>query len=144
MTRILSQNGRLLVERNEGLRLQAYPDQGGIWTIGYGHTHGVKPGDVCTQAQAEAWLEQDLTFAQATVESLVKVPLTDNQFAALVSFAFNVGAGKFAGSTLLKRLNAGNYAGVPQYLTAWVFCDGKVNDGLVQRRAREAALWRTT
>jgi lysozyme len=144
MTRKLSPNGRLFIERNEGLRLHAYQDGGGIWTIGYGHTHGVKPGDVCTEAQAVAWLEQDIAFAEAAVADLVKVALTDNQFAALVDFAFNLGATRFAGSTLLKRLNAGNYGGVPAFLKAWVFIDGKVAPGLLARRNREAELWAQT
>jgi lysozyme len=91
--------------------------------------------------QAEAWLEQDLIMAENAVSSLVKVPLTDNQFAALVSFVFNVGPTKFANSTLLKKLNDDDYESVPTYLKSWVFAGGQKRQGLVNRRAAEAALW---
>ena len=86
-------------------------------------------------------LETDLTEAERAVVELVRVPLTDNQFAALVDFVFNEGAGAFAGSTLLKKLNEGGHALVPACLKSWIFVDGKVAPGLVKRRAAEAALW---
>lgn len=137
------------IKRHEALRLRAYPDPGSRngepWTIGYGHTSdvfmAVKRGLEITEKQADAALEWDLEEAAGTVRSLVKVPLTENQFGALVSFVFNVGAGNFAKSTLLKRLNAGQYDAVPGELAKWVFNDGKRMAGLVNRRAAEAALW---
>jgi lysozyme len=137
------------VKRWEGLRLKAYPDPGSKngepWTIGYGHTSDaflrVNPGMTITAEQAEDALWHDLDEAATKVLSLVKVPLTDNQLGALVSFAFNVGNGAFAKSTLLKKLNAGNYDAVPFELAKWVKNDGKTMAGLVNRRASEAGLW---
>lgn len=114
----------------------------GTLTIGYGHTgRGVKPGMTITQAQAELLFDRDIAEASGAVERLVKVPLNDNQFGALVSFAYNVGVGNFQGSTLLKKLNAGNYDAVPSELMKWVKSKGKRMQGLVNRRASEAGLW---
>jgi lysozyme len=141
VTRAVNQAGIDLVEAHEGLRLTAYKCPAGIWTIGYGHTNGVKENDTCTPEQAVVWLENDLIDAEKAVEHLVTVPLTDNQFAALVSFVFNIGAGKFAGTTLLRKLNERGYAIVPAYLKAWIFGGGKQLPGLVARRAAEAELW---
>lgn len=137
------------VKKLEGLRLKAYPDPGSKngepWTIGYGHTSDghlkVARGLTITVEQAEAALEFDLAETAEAVERLVKVALNDNQFGALVSFAFNIGTGAFAKSTLLKKLNAGDYAAVPQELARWVKNDGKTMAGLVTRRASEAGLW---
>ena len=133
------------IKQSEGLRLTAYPDPGsknGIpYTIGYGSTSGVKKGDKITEAEAERLLVRDLTYAENTVERLVKVPLNDNQFGALVSFVFNIGAGAFEDSTLLRRLNAGDYVSVPAQLARWNKNDGSVMAGLTKRRAAETALW---
>ena len=94
----------------EGLRLTAYKDSGGVLTIGYGHTGpDVKAGMTITEAQAEMLLMRDLSRFEQSVERSVKVPLTDNQFGALVSFAYNVGTEAFERSTLLKKLNEGDY-----------------------------------
>ncbi|MBX4954292.1 lysozyme [Rhizobium lentis] len=119
----------------------------GTATQGYGHTGpDVYPGapDV-TEAQALAWLRSDLNPCERAVATSVKVDLTDNQFGALVMFAFNAGIGAFKSSTLLKKLNAGNYAAVPGELAKWnkTTIDGKkvVSNGLVNRRAAEAGLW---
>lgn len=141
MTRTINAAGLALVRRYEGLRLEAYQDTSGIWTIGYGHTQGVKPDDSVSIAQAEQFLEADLTEAERVVRRLVKVPLTDNQFSALVSFVFNEGEGAFARSTLLRKLNEGGRGLVPAYLKSWIFDNGKVLQGLVKRRAAEADLW---
>lgn len=141
MARMINGAGLCLIKDHEGLRLEAYDDGVGVWTIGYGHTHGVKPGDTCSQMQADEWLDQDLCFAEDAVEDLVKVPLTDNQFAALVSFVFNEGRKRFAESTLLMKLNEGGYDLVPAYLKSWIFAGGKVMQGLVNRRKAEADLW---
>ncbi|MGA0564183.1 lysozyme [Ancylobacter sp. VNQ12] len=137
------------VKRFEGCKLFAYPDPGSVngepWTIGYGHTSDsflkVRKGMTITQAQADAALEHDLNEVADAVERLVKVHLTDNQFGALVSFAFNVGNKAFANSSLLKKLNAGNYDAVPAELARWNKNDGKVMKGLTNRRAAEAGLW---
>ncbi len=141
MARMINAAGRALVRSHEGLRLEAYQDGAGVWTIGYGHTEGVKPGDAIGAEQAEQLLEADLVAAETAVSRLVKVPLTDNQFSALVSFVFNEGEGAFARSTLLQKLNEGGYGLVPACLKSWVFGGGKMQPGLVKRRAAEAALW---
>lgn len=137
------------VKRFEGCKLVAYPDPGSRngepWTIGYGHTSDgflkVYKGLRITQEVADGALENDLNEVASAVDRLVKVKLTDNQFGALVSFAFNVGISAFAKSTLLKKLNAGNYDAVPGELARWNKNDGKVMAGLTNRRAAEAGLW---
>lgn len=149
MTRTVNRETIEHVKRWEGLKLTAYPDPGSRngepWTIGFGHVSDghmkVYRGLTITPAQAEAALEYDLNETAAAVESLVMVDLTDNQFGALVSFAFNVGIGAFKKSTLLKKLNRGDYAAVPGELAKWKFNDGKVMQGLINRRAAEAGLW---
>jgi lysozyme len=141
MTRMVNPAGLQLVKSFEGCRLEAYQDGVGIWTIGYGHTNGVKHGDTCSQHQADEWLEQDLITAEDAVSRLVKVPLTDNEFAALVSFTFNLGQGALAHSTLLKKLNAGEHAAVPDQIKLWDHVAGKVCTGITKRRAAEAELW---
>lgn len=114
----------------------------GTLTIGYGHTGpDVTPGLRIDQARADSLLRRDLDQFEAAVDRLVKVDLNDNQFAALVSFAFNCGVGNFQGSTLLKKLNAGNFAAVPTELMKWTKSKGKQMQGLVNRRSAEAGLW---
>jgi spore coat assembly protein SafA len=137
----LSQNGLDLIKGFEGLRLSAYQDSAGVWTIGYGHTGNVKPGDRITQAQAEGLLQKDTAWAQQAVRDQVKVPLTQGQFDALTSFTFNLGAGALAKSTLLSKLNAGDYAGAQAEFGKWVHAGGQVLRGLVRRRAAEAELF---
>lgn len=137
------------VKRWEGLRLEAYPGPGSKdgepWTIGYGHTSDeflkVRKGLKITQEQADAALAWDLGEVADAIARLVKVPLTENQVGALASFAFNVGIGAFSKSTLLRKLNAGDYGAVPGELAKWVKNDGKTMQGLVNRRAAEAGLW---
>lgn len=126
-----------------GPALRSYLCPAGIWTIGYGHTRTAKQGMTITPEQADTLLLQDLSEAERIVEDYVDVRLTDNQFAALVSFAFNVGAGSFSRSTLLRVLNAGEYGLVPDQLKRWVRANGKVLAGLVRRRKEEATLWST-
>jgi lysozyme len=143
--RRINDEGLALIKRWEGFRAKAYLDTAGIWTVGYGHTSDqhlkVTKGTTVTEARAEELLRLDLAEAEVAVERLVTDPLTDGQFAALVSFVFNVGAGAFAKSTLLKRLNAGDYDAVPAQLQRWVNSGGRKTDGLVNRRAAEAGLW---
>lgn len=143
MARTINANGLALIKEHEGCKLEAYQDTDGIWTIGYGHTQGVKPGDICSMAQADMYLDADLQNAEDAVSELVKVHLTDNQFAALVSFTFNVGVGQFTASTMLKKLNESLYYLVPDYLKSWVWSGGRVVPGLVSRRKAEIQLWRT-
>lgn len=159
MTRRINAEGLALIKQWEAFIPYAYDDQDpakkrrkiqpgdvvrGKLTIGYGSTGPhVKPGATITEEQANALLMKDLDRFERAVDKLVKVPLNDNQFSALVSFAFNVGEGEggFATSTLLKRLNAGDYGAVPAQLMRWVNDDGKKLQGLVNRRAAEAGLW---
>lgn len=140
--RTISAAGIALIKRFEGCRLTAYKCSAGVWTIGYGHTSGVHSGQAITQAQADALLRQDLEKFERYVNSTAYVPITaqlnENQFAALVSFAFNCGQGN------LKRLCAGRNtvqiaAAMPQYCKA----AGRKLPGLVQRRAAEVALFNT-
>lgn len=141
MARQINEAGLELVKVYEGLRLKAYQDSVGVWTIGYGSTKGVKPGDVITDEQAEALLRRDLAEAEAAVTRLVKHDLTDNQFAALVSFVFNLGSGNFSMSTLLKKINSGDMAGAAKEFKRWNRAGKKVLAGLVRRRDAEAALF---
>jgi len=144
--RRINGEGLAHIKKWEGLRTKAYLDTGGVWTIGYGHTarSGMpKPykGMVISPAQAEEILAQDLRRFEAAVERHVRVPLHDNQFAALVSFCFNVGEEAFGRSSLIKKLNKGDYDAVPAELAKWVYAKGNSVRGLVNRRAAEAGLW---
>ncbi|OMQ42138.1 lysozyme [Ensifer sp. 1H6] len=144
MNRRINAAGLALVKQWEGLKTKAYRDVGGIWTIGYGHTSAagaptVTPTMVITEARAEEILRADLAQFEERVARLVKVPLTDNQHAVLVSFDFNTG--RLGKSSLLKKLNAGDYDAVPAELMKWVNAGGKRVKGLVNRRAAEAGLW---
>ena len=146
MTRQISQHGLEKLKQWEGLRTNAYQDSGGVWTIGYGHTAAAgtpapHQGMVITASEAEDILLKDLTQYEAAVENNVKVKLNDNQFAALVSFAFNVGINAFKNSTLLKKLNQGNFDAVPTELMKWTKAGGKKLQGLVNRRRAEGYLW---
>lgn len=137
------------IKRLEGFRAQAYPDPGSRdgtpWTIGYGQTRidgrPVRRGDTITEADASAWIESELRRVAAVVDRLVKVPLGDFQRGALVSFTYNIGDAAFGGSTLLRELNKGRYDAVPGQLARWKYNDGKVMEGLINRRASEAGLW---
>lgn len=139
-----SEAGVGLIEAFEGCILHAYPDPasgGAPWTIGYGHTAGVEPGDTCSREQALDWLRKDLAWAEAAVDRLVAVPLEQHRFDALVSFTFNLGQGALAQSTLLKLLNARRYAEVgPQFLR-WNNGPNGPMPGLTRRRAAERAMF---
>jgi len=141
MTRQINKEGRDKLKGFEALRLKAYLDVGGVWTIGWGHIKTAKAGMKITEVQAEALLALDLKEYEVAVEKYVKVPLSDNQFATLVSFAYNVGIGAFMKSTLLKKLNAGQYDAVPSELMKWNKVKGKTVRGLTNRRAAEAGMW---
>lgn len=135
--------GVKMIENFEGLRLSAYIDAVGVATIGYGHTAGVQMGQTITQPQAEEFLRQDLGVAEKAVCADVKVPLNDNQFDALVSFTFNCGTGALGSSTLLKKLNAGDYQGAADQFLVWVNGSNGPLPGLVDRRNKERALFLT-
>lgn len=142
-----SADGLRLIKDFEGERLQAYLCPAGVWTIGYGHTDAagppkVVPGMVITKREAEDILRKDLIKYEAAVERAVTVPLKPNQFDALVSFCYNIGPGAFSKSTLVKKLNRGEYDAVPAELMKWNKANGKELPGLTRRRRAEAALWR--
>ncbi|WP_263971627.1 lysozyme [Leptolyngbya ohadii] len=139
--RQINSKGLRLLKSFEGLRLEAYLDAVGVWTIGYGTTSGVFPGQVITEAQAEAFLKRDLRRFEAAVIDLVTVPLNDDQFSALVSFTYNVGEGAFAGSTLLRLLNQRDYRGAADQFLRWNLGDGVELPGLTRRRRAERALF---
>ena len=138
----LSLAGIDLIGNFEGLRLEAYHDSAGVCTIGYGTTvypNGVpvQPNDQCTIEQARKFMHHDLARFEKAVSSAVKVPLTQNQFDALVSLTYNIGAGAFKNSTLLKLLNQGDYAGASNQFDVWIKAGGQTVQGLVNRRAVE-------
>ena len=150
MVRHISQEGLAFIKQWEGLRLNSYLDSAGVWTVGYGHTSAagsptVSANTSITAQEAEEILRRDLAKFEARVSSLVNVPLNDFQFAALVAFDMNTGA--LEQSTLLRKLNTGNYAAVPGELAKWVYStDRKTGKkfkvtGLINRRAAEAGLW---
>jgi len=139
--RQINSKGLRLLKSFEGLRLEAYLDPVGIWTIGYGTTSGVFPGQRITEVQAEEFLKRDLRRFEAAVTDLVTVPLNADQFSALVSFTYNVGEGAFAGSTLLRLLNQRNYRGAAEQFQRWNLGDGVELAGLTRRRRAERALF---
>ena len=142
MEMTISRAGMALVEQFEGLRLAAYRDVAGIWTVGYGHVgKDVHPGLVITAIEARSLLAVDLRVAVAAVNHLVKVPLTQNEFDALADFAYNAGVGALTRSDLLKLLNQGNKPGAAAQFPEWVYAGGVKVDGLERRRAAEAALF---
>ena len=147
MSRLINQNGLDLVKHFEGLYTDAYMCPAGVATIGYGHTGNVQLGQSITPEEAENILQEDMGKFAVAVEKAIKVELNDNQFAALVSFAFNCGAGNLRASTLCRKLNKGDYDCVPSELARWVKArdpnTGKKRSlaGLVTRRAAEGALF---
>lgn len=142
MTRQINQAGLDLIKSFETCSLGAFkPTPNDVWTIGWGHTQGVQEGDTCTQEQADAWLAQDLSWAAATVESHATIPLTDNQFAALVSLVYNIGATNFDASTLLRDLDAGDTSDAAAQFLVWDRQRGVDLPGLDRRRAAEEALF---
>lgn len=130
-----------LTEAFEGCRRVAYQDQGGRWTIGYGHTAGVQEGDVCTQEQAEQWLLEDSAWAESTVNKYVTVTVTQGEFDAMVDFTFNLGSGSFQHSTLLKLVDVGDFAGAANEFVKWDKVGGVEVAGLLRRRLAEQQMF---
>lgn len=137
------------LKETEGMRLEAYQDAGGIWTICYGKTgSGITKGLKVTQAQCEKWLEQDVAEAGRVVDRMVHVPMSDTRKAAVISFGvYNIGPGALGRSTFLRKLNAGDEEGVCAELRRWIFDGGRdCRDpknrclGQVKRRQMEEAL----
>ncbi len=137
----LSYKGRELLKRFEGLRLTAYQCSAGVWTIGYGHTKGVKEGDVITEAEAESMLTEDVQDAESTV-NWQGLEINQNQFDALVCFVFNLGAGNFKKSALLKKIKENpNDPTIEAEFQKWINAGGKPVAGLRNRRTAEAQLY---
>lgn len=134
-----SKDGLRLTELFEGDVLTAYQDQRGLWTIGYGHTAGVHPGQTISRQEAEQYLAEDIRAAASFVNKAVEVKLTQAQFDALVDFAFNVGITNLRNSTLLKEINEGRFPEALAQFDLWDRCGGVVNAGLLRRRNAEVA-----
>lgn len=147
MSYTTNQFGIDLIKKFEGFRASAYKCPADIWTIGYGHTGSVNQGQRLTESLAEQLLCKDLSSAECAVRKAVNVALNENQFASLVSFAFNAGTGALRSSTLLRNLNSGDYDSIPAELKRW----SKIKDpvtgtyktlaGLLKRRIAEGKLW---
>ena len=136
-----SQAGIDLIKRFEGLKLYAYQDSVGVWTIGYGHTVGVSYGDKWTVDKAESELAKDLVIYEAGVKAGVSVDICQHHFDALVSFAFNLGVRALHGSTLLRKINAGDNKAAALEFGRWVYAGGVRLKGLERRREAERALF---
>ncbi len=141
-----SEKGIALIKQFEGCKLTAYQDSVGVWTIGYGWTQPVegKPiraGMTIKQETAERLLKTGLVSYESDLSRLVKVGLTQGQFDALVSFTYNLGARSLSTSTLLRKINAGDYTGAADEFLRWNKAGGKVLNGLTRRREAERALF---
>lgn len=136
-----SQSGLSLIKSFEGLRLQAYQDAVGVWTIGYGATRGVKSGMSISKEQAERMLLNDVQRFEPEVQRLITAPLNQNQWDALLSFTYNLGATNLESSTLRRLLNAGNYAAAAEQFARWNKAGGQVLAGLTRRRQAERDLF---
>lgn len=137
----LSEKGKTLIKKYEGLKLSAYKCPAGVWTIGYGHTAGVFEGQKITSDQADEFFDNDITQFEKIVLELCNVPLKQGQFDALVSFVYNVGKTAFANSTLLKLLNQKKYTAAGNEFSRWVYVRDKKLQGLVKRRIDERFLF---
>lgn len=143
MSRTINEAGLDIIKSQEGLRLKAYRDGGGVPTIGWGHTAGVRMGQTITKERAEELLRMDIAHAEKAVISYAMTGLNDNEFSALVSFVFNVGVAAYHDSTLLKKLRQGDRAGAAEEFLRWNHDNGRVIDGLTARRNRERVLFLT-
>lgn len=129
------------IKRTESCALEAYQDTAKVWTIGYGHTAGVKRGDRCTRYQAEQWLREDLARFE-TEANKVKRITTQGQYDAILDFIFNCGSGNFNQSTLKKYIESGRKTyEIQQQFLRWIYSGGKFLGGLYSRRIWEAARW---
>ena len=139
----ISLEGLSLIKKFEGCRLEAYYCSGGVLTIGYGHTGGVKETDTITQEEADKLLKGDILKFEQYVEDNVMVELDQSQFDALVAWTFNLGPGNLRESTMLKKLNNADYDSVPFEMRRWNKAGGKTLDGLIRRRQAEALLFQS-
>ena len=137
----ISKNGLDLIKHFEGCELEAYKCPAGVWTIGYGHIKTAVEGMTITQHQADEMLIEEMNEYEGYINNSVRVDLTQNQFDAMVSWVYNLGNGNLNTSTLLKVLNSGDYAGVPEQMLRWNKAGGRVLEGLTRRRQAEADLF---
>ena len=139
----VSATGRALIEKFEGCVLHAYQDVVGVWTIGYGHTEGVYEGQVITQADADQMLSDDLDheYGPGVQAAIGDAPTTQAQFDAMVSLAYNIGIGGFAGSTVCRQHRAGNYLAAADAFSLWNKAGGKILPPLARRRVEEEKLY---
>ena len=137
----ISAEGIALIKKFEGCELVAYQCSAKVWTIGYGHTKDVNEGDTWSQSHAEHMLEVELHEYESYINEYVTAPLSQNQFDALVSWVYNLGPANLKASTLLKVVNAEDYAGVPAQIKRWNKAGGEILDGLIRRREAEARLF---
>jgi|TARA_R100001530_G_scaffold128924_1_gene98907 lysozyme len=137
----ISEEGKALIKKFEGCELDSYVCSGGVWTIGYGHTAGVKQGDKINQDEADHLLTEDLEEFEGYVNNAVEVALDQNQFDALVAWTFNLGPSNLKSSTMLEVLNEEKYSKVPSEMKRWNKAGGKVLEGLIRRRDAEALLF---
>ena len=139
----LSKRGADLIQSFEGLRLRAYQDSVGVWTIGWGHTREVHSGQTITKERAQELFLDDIREFEEAVLSCVQVTITQQQFDALVSFCFNLGAARLRASTLLKMLNQGDHDGAAKQFGRWNRAGGIVLAGLSARREAERQLFQS-
>ena len=142
----LSQKGVDFIKSHEALRLKAYQDSKGVWTIGWGHTKGVKPGDVITREQAEQFIRDDFAWVERTLNvDLVagrdKPLVTQNEFDALCSLVFNIGSQAYLDSTVRRKIKQGDKMGAAHAFGMWVYSEHKFVRGLANRRADETRLF---
>lgn len=142
----ISDNGYAIIRDAEGFRSTAYLDTGGVWTIGFGtikYPNGtsVKKGDTCTRNEAEQWLKNDCAWVDACLDKYLSIIVTQNQFDALASFVYNIGETAFVKSTMLTLINQNSLTSAASQFDRWVFDNGKRIKGLVNRRAKEKALF---
>lgn len=132
-----------LIKKYEGCRLEAYKCPAGIWTIGYGHTgQDVFEGKIITQQEVDKLFNKDILKFEKAVSRMVKTTINQNQFDALVSFAYNLGIGALQNSTLLKKLNNNDFTGAANEFDRWVYGNNKTKlEGLVRRRKEEKELF---
>ena len=142
----LSQNGVNFIKSHEALRLKAYQDSKGVWTIGWGHTKNVHPGDVITREQAEQFIRDDFAWVERTLNvDLVagrdKPLVTQNEFDALCSLVFNIGSNAYLDSTVRRKIRQGDKMAAARAFKMWVYSEHKFIQGLANRRADEVRLF---
>ena len=142
----LSQKGVDFIKSHEALRLKAYQDSKGVWTIGWGHTKGVKPGDVITRAQAEQFIRDDFAWVERTLNADLVIgrdkPLvTQNEFDALCSLVFNIGSQAYLDSTVRRKIRQGDKMAAARAFKMWIYSNHKFIQGLANRRADEVRLF---